>query len=93
MPKAKLLVHVKESVTGGIIEVVIWLLHEPMPGCSHRLKYRLYYGAPGGECLIRYDNERGKGDHRHVQGKEESYNFSTVENLLNDFDHDVRRLT
>ena len=42
---------------------------------------------------MRYDNEQGKGDHRHVQGAEESYNFTTVEMLLNDFDNDVRRLS
>jgi hypothetical protein len=93
MPKAQLLVRVKEAFTGGIREVIIWLLQEPLPGCSHRLKYRLYYGVPGGQCLIRYDNERSKGDHRHVQGKEESYNFTTVANLLNDFDNDVRSLS
>jgi hypothetical protein len=93
MPKAQLLVSVKEAVTGGIREVVIWLLSEPLPGCSHRLKYRLYYGVPGGQCLVRYDNERGKGDHRHVQDIEEPYNFITVETLLNDFDNDVRRLS
>lgn len=92
MPKAQLMVRVKESYRGGIREVVIWLLPEPLPGCSHRLKYRLYYGISGGQCLVRYDNERGKGDHRHVQGNEETYNFTTVENLLNDFDKDIRRL-
>ncbi len=93
MPKAQLLVRFKESDTGAIREVIIWLLPEPLPGCSHRLKYRLYYGVPGGQCLVRYDNERGKGDHRHFQGNEESYDFTTVEKLLNDFDNDVRRLS
>ena len=92
MPKAQLLIRVKESISGGIREVVIWLLDEPLPGCKHRLKYRLYYGMLGGQCLVRYDNERGKGDHRHVMGKEESYSFTTVENLLSDFDNDLRRL-
>ncbi len=93
MPKAQLLVSVKEAVTGGIREVVIWLLPEPLYKCSHRLKYRLYYGIPGGQCLVRYDNERGKGDHRHYRDVEESYNFTTVEYLLNDFDRDVRSVS
>ncbi len=93
MPKAQLLVRVKESVSGSIREIVIWLLDEPLPGCSHRLKYRLYYGKSGAHCLVRYDNERGKGDHRHVQDKEESYNFTSVERLITDFDNDVRRLS
>ncbi|MFZ4857069.1 MAG: toxin-antitoxin system TumE family protein [Desulfuromonadaceae bacterium] len=93
MPKAELLVRVKEIVSGGIREVVIWLLDEPLPGCSHRLKYRLYFGLAGGTCLVRYDNERDKGDHRHITGREESYNFTSVENLLDDFENDVRRLS
>ena len=39
-----------------------------------------------------YDNERNKGDHRHVEGKEEPYTFSTAEQLIADFLADVRRL-
>jgi hypothetical protein len=92
MPKARLLVRIKEIIDGRIREIVIWLLEEPLPGCSHLIKYRLYYGLPGGQCIVRYDNERGKGDHRHIQGKEEAYSFTTVEMLVSDFDDDVRRL-
>jgi hypothetical protein len=92
MPKAQLLVRVKESVPGGIREIVIWLLDEPLPGCNHRLKYRLCFGISGGKCIVRYDNERGKGDHRHVMGDEEPYNFATVDSLIDDFETDVRRL-
>lgn len=45
-----------------------------------------------GERLVCYDNERGKGDHRHVAGKEASYAFTTVEKLIDDFKSDVRRV-
>jgi hypothetical protein len=38
-----------------------------------------------------YDNERGKGDHRHVADKEEPYTFTTIEKLIDDFKTDVRR--
>ena len=38
---------------------------------------------------MRYDNERGKGDHRHVREREEDYNFTTLEQLLLDFERDV----
>jgi hypothetical protein len=38
---------------------------------------------------VRYDNERGKGDHRHVDGQEAPYAFTTVEQLLDDFERDV----
>jgi len=55
------------------------------------LKYSLFYGRPG-ERLVGYDNERGRGDHRHLAGKEEPYSFSTPEQLIADFLADVRRL-
>ena len=34
--------------------------------------------------LIGYDTERGKGDHGHVQGREEPYAFTTPEALIED---------
>ncbi len=55
------------------------------------LKYRLYYGYPG-KCLVRYDNERGKGDHRHDGDRETSYSFISVEQLIQDFKADIERL-
>ena len=55
------------------------------------MKYSLFYGRPG-ERLVGYDNERGRGDHRHLAGKEEPYSFSTPEQLIADFLADVRRL-
>jgi hypothetical protein len=41
---------------------------------------------------VGYDNERGKGDHRHFQGAETAYAFSTVEQLMADLWADVRAL-
>jgi len=57
----------------------------------HGLKYRLYYGLADGTCQVRYDNERGKGDHRHYGKQEESYSFTNVETLIEDFMNDVHR--
>ena len=86
---AVLLVHAKEiRGDGSILEIVVWELSEPLPPSTHRYKYRLYYGAAG-SSRIRYDNERGKGDHRHIGGQEEDYVFTTVEQLLEDFKRDV----
>ncbi|UTV80148.1 DUF6516 family protein [Acidithiobacillus sp. YTS05] len=48
-------------------EIVIWQLPEPMPGSAHAFQYRLAH-VVGGHCVLRYDNEAGKGDHRHVGG-------------------------
>ncbi len=46
------------------------------------------YGYPG-KRLVGYDNERGKGDHRHIEAREEPYQFVSVDRLLDDFWTDV----
>ena len=46
-----------------------------------------------GECLVRYDNETGKGDHLHYGDRESPYAFQDWERLLVDFLADVARLT
>ena len=75
----------RDLPNGDIIQVVVWRLPEPLPGSSHPYKYRLHYQKAGGSDTIRYDNERGKGDHRHFGGKEESYQFETLKKLVQDF--------
>lgn len=86
---AALLAQAKEvRHDGSIVEIVVWALDEPLQPCAHNYKYRLFFGRPG-ECFVRYDNERGKGDHRHVGGKESIYGFTTLEALLADFERDV----
>jgi hypothetical protein len=52
------------------------------------LKYRLALVIEG-LCVLRYDNEPGKGDHKHVGDKEGEYIFTTAETLLDDFWKDV----
>jgi hypothetical protein len=59
---------------GSAIHLVLWGLDEPPP-CRHRFKYRLAYVA--GVCVVRYDNELGNGDHRHMGDREDPYVFST----------------
>ncbi|RAU21973.1 hypothetical protein CU669_09735 [Paramagnetospirillum kuznetsovii] len=76
---------------GAIIEMVIWAVPSPVAGSRHSLKYSLFYGQDG-QRLLGYDNERGKGDHRHVEGREEAYAFTTPEALIADFLADVRRV-
>lgn len=73
---------------GSVIDIVIWEIPDPLPPSTHRYKYRLYYGM-GGQSRVRYDNERGKGDHRHDGDQEYEYRFSSVEQLLEDFRFDV----
>ena len=59
--------------------------------CSHNYKYRLYCGR-GGECMVRYDNERGKGDHKHIGGREIPYSFVSFQHLMADFLADIATL-
>ena len=90
--KAKL-VHRSKLVypDGSVREMVIWRVPEPTAERPHSLKYRLYYGDATGTCLVRYDNETGKGDHKHIGGREEPYDFGTVETLVADFQEDIDR--
>jgi hypothetical protein len=76
---------------GTLVQLVIWRLPEISAERPHGLKYRLYCGRRG-HCLVRYDNESGKGDHRHMSGREEPYPFTTLPRLIADFRADVRRL-
>ncbi|MGH9606326.1 MAG: toxin-antitoxin system TumE family protein [Terracidiphilus sp.] len=76
---------------GAIVEMVLWRVASPVPPSTHRFKYSLFYGRPGVR-EVGYDNERGKGDHRHFQGIETPYTFTTVEKLISDFWSDVHRL-
>lgn len=86
---AQLMVRAKEvRDDGSIIEIVVWRVPEPVHPCAHPFKYRLYFGSRD-ICRVRYDNERGKGDHRHVGELEEPYRFESLEILLVDFQRDV----
>lgn len=71
-------------------ELVLWQLPKPVTGSAHGFKYRLAY-VVSGVCVLRYDNEAGKGDHRHFSGKESFYKFSTPEELITDFQRDIAR--
>ena len=71
-------------------ELVLWRLRQPLAGSKHFFKYRLAY-IVNEVCVLRYDNEAGKGDHRHWGIEESEYNFSGVEKLLADFQGDIER--
>jgi len=71
-------------------EVAVWRVPLPVPPSEHPFKYRLAYVVRG-ECVLRYDNERGKGDHRHFKGIVHGYAFSTPEQLMLDFNADIAR--
>jgi hypothetical protein len=74
----------------ALAELVLWRLLKPIEGSSHGFKYRLAYVVRG-RCVLRYDNEAGKGDHRHFAGKEYAYNSTTPDRLIADFQTDIAR--
>lgn len=80
-----------EYPDGAIVEMTIWIVPKPVLGSAHPFKYSLFYGYPD-QRVVGYDNERGKGDHRHIEEREEPYEFSTVEKLVADFLSDVRKV-
>nr|WP_295834746.1 DUF6516 family protein [uncultured Azospirillum sp.] len=65
-------------------ELVVWRVPEPVPPTTHGFKYRLVYIVDG-QRVVGFDNERGKGDHRHDGDIETFYRFSGVEQLVADF--------
>lgn len=71
-------------------ELVLWRLPKPVEGSAHGFKYRLAYVVRG-ECVLRYDNEAGKGDHRHFGQTECDYTFTTPDQLIADFPRDIEK--
>lgn len=82
----------RQTFRSGLIDMVIWQLPQADAERPHGLKYRLAY-IRDRERIVGYDNERGKGDHKHLAGLEEPYTFVSVRDLLDDFWANVRRLT
>ncbi|MCX7227674.1 MAG: DUF6516 family protein [Burkholderiales bacterium] len=76
-----------ESAFAGL---VLWKVPSPIVGSNHAFKYRLAY-VVNGVCVVRYDNEVGKGDHRHFGTRESDYSFTTPDALLAAFERDIAR--
>lgn len=72
----------------AFVEIVVWQVPSPLPGSAHTFKYRLAYVVDG-VCVIRYDNEAGKGDHKHIGEREFPCAFTDIDTLLADFWRDV----
>jgi len=68
----------------AFVEIVIWKLSKPLPDSGHFFKYRLAYIA-NQRCVLRFDNEAGKGDHKHLDEIEAPYSFSNLDTLQSDF--------
>jgi predicted transcriptional regulator len=60
--KAKLMLDERHIIADdAFVELVVWQLSSPLPGSRHTYKYRLAFVVRGA-CVLRYDNEPGKGD-------------------------------
>lgn len=62
---------------GALVEMFVWRVPSPVPLTTHSFKYRLA-STVDGERIIGYDNERGKGDHRHFRGTETPYELVSI---------------
>nr|WP_319395596.1 DUF6516 family protein [uncultured Desulfobacter sp.] len=69
-------------------ELIVWRISTSLPGSKHNFKYRLAFIVDNA-CVLRYDNETGKGDHKHIGDKELPYEFKSPKTLMRDFWKDV----
>jgi hypothetical protein len=76
---------------GSIAQIVVWKLPQTSPQRPHGYKYRLNYCTADGITRVRYDNETGKGDHKHINDSELPYKFESLDKLFQDFADDVSR--
>ena len=82
---AQLITRFKDVTSdGAILELVIWKVPRPVPPTEHGYKYSAVYVVDGVRA-VGFDNERGKGDHCHIDGTEVPYTFTDVEQLIEDF--------
>jgi hypothetical protein len=92
MVRATALLDYREAFEGGfIIAVKMWRVPQPVRGSSHAFKYSLFFGRRG-ERLVGYDNEQGKGDHRHYGAREVPYVFVSIEQSMTDFGSDIEQV-
>jgi Family of unknown function (DUF6516) len=90
VPQAEKFLDIRNVFDDGTLLVIrVWRVAEPVPPSEHRFKYSFFYGRPGVR-LVLFDNERGKGDHRHIRAVESPYRFETIEKLTGDFIAAVR---
>ncbi|SRR5258707_8909071 len=89
--KAELIMRTRVAVSEtAFAEFILWRVPTPVRGSSHGYKYRLAL-VEDDICTVRYDNESGKGDHRHFDDRQEAYHFTSVEQLIADFLEEVKR--
>ena len=87
---AQRLIHFKKRIADNLVkEVKVWRLPKPVAASVHPYKYSLALIA-NERCVLRYDNERGKGDHKHLDDLEMPIEWTSLGELLADFDRDIQ---
>ena len=87
--KAKLLLQKRLTLTETcFVDIKIWQVPTPVRGSLHDIKYSLAL-VSNETCVLRYDNEAGKGDHKHLGSDEIAYAFVDFGRLQDDFWKDV----
>lgn len=90
MARAEKLLDIRVRLDDGcILALRLWRVPSPVPPSTHPFKYALFYGRDG-ERVVLFDNERGKGDHKHMLEVESPYEFTTPDKLIEDFETAVR---
>jgi len=94
MPHMRAVLILRERVIdedGDLTELVLWQVPRS-PKHPEGIRYRLALILTGTKRpAVLYDNHHPKGHHRHLAGVEEPSEFLSVDQLLADFQADIRR--
>ena len=92
MAKAEKILDVRNVFDDGSFLIIrVWRVVDPVPPSPHRFKYSFFYGRAG-KRLVLFDNECGKGDHKHIGEIESGYVFESIAKLTADLMAEVRRI-
>jgi hypothetical protein len=90
MPSKVVLRERRQVRADAFVETVVWFVDPPVRGSSHSFKYSLALVCRE-LCVLRFDNEAGRGDHKHVGGCEQPLLFSSIDDLIEAFYLEVER--
>lgn len=89
--RARLLLRERRIIgEGRFADIAIWEVPNAVGGSLHPFKYRLAFVVDE-ICVLRFDNEAGKGDHRHLGDEQIPYDFIDLDRLVNDFWREIER--
>ena len=76
----------------SLVEMVVWRVPTPVPPTPRTAsKYRPVFIVDR-RRVLGCDDERGKGDHRHVDDREEMFDFVAIDDLVDRFVAEVEAM-